>query len=83
MSLRSAKKNARSQRRPFQDLQNFSNSADILNEVQHTPVNPKKAPEKKAKKYSPPSVNSKQGIQIIIYSSENVFSQTWVLTQQV
>lgn len=55
----------------------------MLSEVQQTPVNPKKAPEKKAKKCSPPSVNSKQGIQIIIYSSENVFSQTCVLTQKV
>ncbi|KAG7599001.1 Nucleic acid-binding OB-fold [Arabidopsis suecica] len=60
-SVRSAKKTARTQRRPFQDVQNLTNSSQLHSEVHQTPLNPHKPPEKKGKKWSPPSVNSKQG----------------------
>ncbi|EFH53488.1 predicted protein [Arabidopsis lyrata subsp. lyrata] len=71
-SVRSAKKTARTQRRPFQDVQNSINTSQLHSEVHQTPLNPHKPPEKKGKKWSPPSVNSKQATKgIILTNSRN------------
>ncbi|CAE6107763.1 unnamed protein product [Arabidopsis arenosa] len=71
-SLRSAKKNARTQNRPAQILQNITNTSNTDSEVVQTPLNPKNAPEKTRKKLSPPSVHSKKAANgIILTNSRN------------
>ncbi|EFH63048.1 predicted protein [Arabidopsis lyrata subsp. lyrata] len=71
-SVRSAKKTARTQRRPFQDVQNIINTSQLHSEVHQTPLNPHKPPEKKGKKWSPPSVNSKQAAKGIILTNSRI-----------
>ncbi|EFH62458.1 predicted protein [Arabidopsis lyrata subsp. lyrata] len=68
-SLRSAKKNARTQIRPAQVLQNITNTTNPDSEVVQTPLDPKKVPEKNPKKLSPPSVNSKKATKGIILTN--------------